>query len=187
MLCEFFKNIFMKSLFLFCSILSLGFSLNNDFFSIHITTLDGFDKQMSEFQNKKILIVVLPVTKTADDSSFLRTVDSVSINYSDQLSVIGILSFEDGYNEADSTALRDYYNGIMGNHVIITKGMYTRKTSAQQHELMFWLTHKEENVHFDSDVEGVRQKFFINEQGSLYGVASPMISLSNKLMQTMMQ
>jgi hypothetical protein len=43
---------------------------------------------------------------------------------------------------------------------------------------MKWLTNKNENGHFDLDVRGPGQKFFVNEQGKLYSVLGQM-SLSS--------
>jgi glutathione peroxidase len=157
-------------------------------YTIHITTINGQDKSMEDFRGKKILVVVLPVTRTATDSAFLKTIDSVSRNYSQKLSVIGVLSFEDGFQTSDLNSLQIYYHSLLGNQVILTQGMYTRKESGKkQHELFFWLTHSGENTHFDIDVSGIGQKFFVNEQGELYGVAAPEGKLSNNVMQRMIQ
>lgn len=161
--------------------------LINDLYSIHITTMAGTNKPLSDFEGKKILVVVLPVTKTADDSVFLRKIDSVSIAYASELSVIGAPSFEDGYELSNFEDLQTYYQSLLGSQVILAQGMYTRKASSQQHALFSWLTHKEENVHFDSDVQGARHKFFISEQGKLYGVLSPETPLTTRVMEKMMQ
>lgn len=157
-------------------------------YTIHITTIDGQDKSMQDFQGKKILIVVVPVTKTSHDSAFLRTIDTISKVYAQGIAVIGVPSFEDGYTSDDLNNLNTYYHSILGNQVTLTKGMYTRKGSGnRQHELFSWLTHTENNSHFDYDVSGVGQKFFISEQGELYGVSEPEGRLSSRLMEQIVQ
>jgi len=178
----------MRSLFFGLSLLLTSFYLSGDIYSIHITTINGADKSMEDFRGKKILIVVLPVTKTSADSMFLGAIDSISRNYSQNLSIIGVPSFEGGYKISDLDDLRSFYAGLMGTGVTITEGVYTGKGSGErQHKLFTWLTHKEKNVHFDLDIEGPGQKFFINERGELYGVVSPQVKLTSRVMLRMMQ
>jgi glutathione peroxidase len=160
--------------------------LNKDVYKIHFTTIDGEDKALEEFRGKKIMIVILPTTQTADDLDFLRSVIKASENYGNKISVIGMPSFEDNYSEADSNKVAYYYRMAMGRTIIISKGMYTRKTSrGRQHSLFAWLTHADQNGHFDSDAAGPREKFFIDENGQLYGIVSAKGELNNNLMDRM--
>ena len=178
---------------MYTSVLKMGLLLGSiatytSIYTIHITTIDGQDKSMADFQGKKILIVVLPVTKTANDSAFLKTVDSVSRNYSNQISIIGVPSVEDGYKNTDLNSLKQYYRSILSDKVTLTEGMYTRKEpGAMQHELFSWLTHKEKNIHFDDNVTGAGQKFFISEDGELFGVSGPEGRLTRRLMDRIVQ
>ena len=155
-------------------------------YSIQITTINGADKSLSVFQGKKILVVVLPTSQRSQDSAFLKTIDSIAHNYSSSLSVIGVPSFEFGYNAENARTLRHFYNGLLGQRVTITEGMYVRKTSPMQHELFRWLTRKEKNVHFDEDVEGIGEKFFINEGGDLYAIVGPNAILTQRLLQKLL-
>ena len=160
--------------------------LNTDVYRIRFTTIDNEDKSMEEFSGKKIMIVILPVTRTPGDSVFLRSVVRASEAYGDKISVIGMPSFEDGYSEADSNDLAYYYRMAMGRTITISKAMYTRKTSRyKQHSLFSWLTHADQNGHFDNDATGSKEKFFINEKGELYGTVSAKGELDNKLMDRM--
>ena len=178
----------MRILVLKICLLLGGIAWYSSIYTIHITTIDGQDRSMEDFRGKKILIVVIPVTKTANDSAFLRTIDTVSKNYAQQISVIGVPSLEDGYDTTDLSGLQTYYHSVLGNQVTLTKGMYTRKMAGgKQDELFSWLTHKEKNIHFDDDVKGAGQKFFVSEQGELYGVSEPEGRLSTKLMDRMVQ
>jgi len=99
---------------------------NKDLYKIQFTTIDGEDKSLKEFSGKKIMIVILPTTQTADDFDFLRSVIKASENYANKISVIGMSSFEDGYSEADSNKVAYYYRMVMGRTITISKGMYTR-------------------------------------------------------------
>ena len=65
--------------------------------------------------------------------------------------------------------------------------MYTRKTSTGlQEPLFYWLTHPDENGHFEEETQGVGQKFFTNEEGILFGVVGPEKELSYLLIQRML-
>jgi glutathione peroxidase-family protein len=175
-------RIFSLSIFVFLG--SIFFS--TDLYSIHFTTIDDEDRSMQEFNGKKIMIVILPVTQTTDDSLFLRSVVRASENYGDKISIIGVPSFEDGFNTEDSNNVAFYYRSVMGRVITLGKGMYTKKTSGEnQHPLFSWLTHADQNDHFDEDASGVKEKFFINEKGELYGIVSADGELDNDLMDRM--
>ena len=176
----------MKIIGLFIFLFFGSMFLGTDIYRIHFTTIDNEDRSMEEFSGKKIMIVILPVTRTLSDSVFLRSVVRASETYGDKISVIGMPSFEDGYGDADSNNLAYYYRMSMGRVITITKAMYTRKTSRdKQHSLFSWLTHANQNGHFDNDAIGSREKFFINEKGELYGTVSPKRELDNELMDRM--
>jgi hypothetical protein len=51
-----------------------------------------------------------------------------------------------------------------------------------QAELMKWLTDYKRNGHFDTDVQGAGDKFFVSETGKLYAVLSPQMSLFGRAM-----
>ena len=58
--------------------------------------------------------------------------------------------------------------------------MHVSKTAGTSQASLFqWLTHKEENRHFDQDVAGTGYKFFVDETGRLYAVLGPGIRLSS--------
>jgi len=157
-----------------------------DLYNIHFSTIDNEDKSMDEFRGKKIMIVILPVTQTVDDSIFLRSIVNASENYGGKISIIGMPSFEDGYSIGDSDRVAYYYRMQMGRTITVVKGMYTKKTSGRnQHPLFAWLTHASQNDHFDSEATGVGEKFFINENGELYGIVSARRQIDNRLMDRM--
>jgi glutathione peroxidase len=161
-------------------LLFAGIACYSSIYTIDILTIDGQNKSMQDFNQKKIMVIVLPATQNAQDSLFLRSIDSFSISHQN-VSIIAVPSFEDGYDLANSASLRNFYQSLLADRVTLTKGMFTRKGSAQnQHELFAWLTHSEKNTHFNLDVEGPGQKFFINEGGNLYAVIGPNMPLWNR-------
>lgn len=177
----------MKLITLVLFALLLSFKTLELFFDFEYTTINGQIKQMNEFAGKKIVVIVLPVTQTENDVAHLQLLDSLSKQYADQYTMIGIPSIEDGFEEESADSLKVWYQSLLGDKVILTAGMYTKKSSYLQHPLFRWLTHKDANMHFDEDVEGPGEMFFINEQGELYGVFSPQIELNEQLLNRMAQ
>ena len=157
-----------------------------DPYNIHFSTIDNEDRSLEELRGKKIMIVILPVTQTVDDSIFLRSIVKASENYGNKISIIGMPSFEDGFSIDDSDRVAYYYRMQMGRTITVVKGMYTQKSSGRnQHPLFAWLTHASQNDHFDNDASGVGEKFFINEKGELYGIVSARRQIDNDLMDRM--
>jgi len=167
---------------------ALFFLWYGNIYDIHITTINGTDKSLNDFAGKKLLIVVLPLTQNPFDSLLLRKIDSVSRQYSDRLSVIGVVSIDDGYNPASLDALKAYYNSMMAGPVTITKPMRVRKGNGTlQSNLFAWLTNKDKNGHFNIDVSGPGHAFFINGQGQLYGVFAGATGFNRKVLLRMLQ
>jgi len=144
-------------------------SLNN-FYSYSLTTSEGKDISLDQYQGKKVVVVVLPVSKTTQDSLLLIAMDSLATF--DPITIIGIPSYEDGFQDDSLESLTTWYRSLAGDSVVITQGMNTRKTSPYQSDLFAWLTSKDLNGHFDQDVMGAGTKYLINETGELYGVGS---------------
>ena len=170
----------MRTLILISNFLVLGLWSNQSLYDIQLKDIDGNEISMNVFAGKKIMIVVLPASQHAADSVFLHSIDSIHEVYAD-LNIIATPAFEDGYNIENSAALKLFYKGMLGTGITITKGMYTRKGAAQnQHALFAWLTHDKKNNHFNQDVEGPGQKFFVNASGELYAVIGPGMPLSSR-------
>jgi glutathione peroxidase len=156
-------------------------------YDVHITTMEGVGKPMSDFRGKKLLVIVLPVTHSAADSQYLVKVDVLSRTYQDSVVVLGVPAYEYGYRDADSSQVRQYYRALLGSQVVLTKGMYVSKSSGtRQHALFSWLTHADQNQQFDLDVRGVGQKYFVNGGGELYGNLSAAVTLRDSLMLKML-
>lgn len=161
-------------------IMSVFFSsvIPDGIFNVAIKTIEGKDIALNNYAGKKIVVVILPSTQTDADISFLKGLDSLSKANSNTV-FLGICSYEDGFTEEAKTDLNNYYRVYMGNQVVISAGMYTRKNAANQHPLFSWLTDKNKNIHFNEDAAGPGQKFFITENGELkaiYGSAMPLSS-----------
>lgn len=154
---------------------------------MRIVLLNGEDKPLSAYIGKKIMIVTIPVTMTEQDSLFIKSLSDLSTAYENQVAVIAVPSYEDGYQDNLLNQLTQWYNHIADTNLVITRGMYIRKASGEmQYELFSWLTHKEQNEHFDEDAAGSGEKFFINEQGILFGRAGPETGITETFLNKML-
>lgn len=155
--------------------------------SIHdytVPKIEGGTQQLSAFQGKKILVVTLPIVQNASADSMLYSLDTLATAHSADLKVVAVPSFEDGFTTAQRISLEQWYRSKLGTGIIITDGLYTRKTSGtQQHALFKWLTDDTQNDMFNIDVEGPGHKFFTRGDGSLYGELTPQIKMWNAAVQ----
>ena len=156
----------------------------NTIHSYSVSQIEGGSQSLSAFQEKKILVITLPVTPGAAADTILYSLDTLALAHSASLKVIAVPAYEDGYTPAQKSQLIQWYRSKLNNNIIITDGMYTRKTSgAQQAPLFKWLTDVEENEVFDTDVEGPDFKFFANGGGQLFSVLSPQSKISGAAVQ----
>ncbi len=154
-------------------VLATSFTVTS-IYDLAFTTMDQEDHAISDYQGKEILFVLLPVSRNVDDSAFLQSLDSLSINHQDSVTIIGVPSYEEGYIDESMDTLLQWYQSLLSDHILLSVAMYTHKASADlQHPLFAWLTKKEQNEHFDLDITGSRQCFFVNAEGVLHSIIMP--------------
>lgn len=157
-------------------------------YSYSVAKLEGGDQSLSAFQNKKILVITLPVQQNAGSDSLLYSLDTLAAARTSSLAVIATPSFEDGYSISQQSELLQWYRSKLGSYILITDGLYSRKTSgSQQHPLYKWLTDATLNGVFDMDVTGPNYKFIVRGNGQLYGVLPPQTKISGASMQKTLQ
>ncbi len=149
----------------------------------YLQTLSDDSIKLSQFQGKKVMIIVLPVSHTAEDSIILVNLETTYQQYKDSVVFIGVPSYEDGYADSLSTDTKAWYRDTLHLTFAITKGMYTHNRSGSEQVFLFrWLTTETMNGHFGADITTHGQKFVLNEHGELHGVYSETTMLSTKLM-----
>lgn len=162
--------------------------LTSSIYDYSFPKIEGGTQNMSSFQGKRILIITLPIVQNASADSMLYSLDTLAAAHINNLSVIGVPSYEDGYTAAQQTQLKNWYRSKLGNYITISSGLYTRKTSgAQQHGLFKWLTTDTMNDAFNVDVAGSGQKFFVGSTGALFGVLAPQTKISGITVQRTLQ
>lgn len=157
-------------------------------YTYSVTSIEGTNKPLTAYQGKKLLIITLPIEQNAFNNQLLHSLDSIRALYSSSLRIIAAPSYEDGYTPALKTSLAQWYRSILGADIIVTEGLYTRKTSgAQQHPLFKWLCDKDRNGHFNNDVDGPGCKFFVWTDGALTGVLGAFTKMSSSVVNELLQ
>lgn len=165
-----------------------SFLLTSGIYDFSFEKIEGGTQNMTAFQGKRILIVTLPIQQNASADSMLYALDTLAAAHTSNLSVIGIPSYEDGYTTAQQNSLKDWYRTKLGNYIVISNGLYTRKTSSiQQHGLFKWLTTDTINESFNVDVSGPWQKYFISSNGTLFAVLAPQSKMGGESVQRTLQ
>lgn len=158
--------------FSFCVL--AGLSLTGSIYDYTLPTIEGGNQPLTAYQGKKIVVITLPVSQDASADSLLYSLDTLAAHHSANLKVIAVPAIEDGFTASQKPQLLQWYRSKLGSNILITDGIYTRKTSgSQQHPLFKWLTSSNQNEVFDIDVAGPGYKFFSNSSGQLYGVLKP--------------
>jgi len=177
----------MRIIILLMLVLLSAFTVSSTFYDFRFRTIEGVNRQTSEFAGRKIVILVLPSTRQPGEETYLQRLDSLSKAHP-EIVMIGVPSYEEGFSLDSLQSLKIWYRSELDSQFIITDGLYTRKTSViGQHPLFKWLTDKDQNIHFNEDVAGPGQQFFINGQGQLYCVAGPEARFSDQLFTRMME
>lgn len=170
-----------------CSFL-LSMTCTESIYTHSIVTIEGQMKPMTELQGKKILVITLPIQQNASSDSLLNALEALQVAHAGSLIVIGVPSYEDGYTVSVKNQLKDWYRSKLNNTIIISDGLYTRKTSGGQQDPLFrWLTDKTKNGSLDKDVSGERNKFFVWTDGQLLAALGPEVTLGGPTMNSLIE
>ena len=149
-----------------------GFGQSVD--SLTIKNIDGANVSLLSYMGSKTLFLIAPSRPA--DSAELKELAAFNVRYGDTIKIVGILSFEDGYVDSNKMAIKAMYQH-KGINLLLTEGMYTKKSAANQSALMKFLTWQSLNKRVDDDAMGRGHKFFVNENGKLYATLIPQASL----------
>lgn len=156
----------------------LSFRPLDGIYDIALRNIDGNKIELRQYRGKKLLFIVLPLS-AQDTTLSINDITRLQTKYQSSLVVIGIPSEEEGYKTQNPDRLKEIYRGA--TNIIIAEGMKVKKGSGQS-SLFQWLTSKDQNRHFDQDVRGIGNKFFVDEEGELYAVLGPNLKITNPLM-----
>jgi len=166
----------------------LSMTYTESIYIYSIVTIEGQNKSMADFQGKKILIITLPIQQNASNDSLLNSIDSLRAVHVNSLVVIGVPAYEDGYTPAIKEQLKNWYRTKLNTAIIITDGLFTRKTSGGQQDPLFqWLTDKNKNGSLNQDVTGERNKFFVWTDGQLLAALGAQVKIGGSTMNSLIE
>lgn len=143
----------------------LQFLSIDSIYDLSIETYDSNTIPISLFIGKMIMIV--PFNAALQNNRELDSLNNLNLKNSDSLVVIAVPALEYDSTVTDSALLQLIQSKNLS--MIIAKPVYVKKSSEKQDPLFQWLTHVDQNTHFDEDAsEG--QYFVINNEGTLYAV-----------------
>lgn len=154
----------MKLLFLYLATFLLNTSAGSGFYDIKFESLEGSLIKTSSYQGKKVLVAV--ISGNAANAGFVDYLDSVQESTTNiQVIAIPTSDFDGSVSMQDLKELKKNIN------IMVAKPIKVKKANGSfQHPLFVWLTQAKENQHFNIDVEGEGQLFFVSAKGTLYSV-----------------
>ena len=165
----------------------LSFYTANTVYDYSIVLNDGNEVQLSAYSGKNIMITILPAVPNDSNKAILHNIDSMHNLYADSIVMIGIPSYEDGFEDDSLESVMNWYHSVFDTSFILAQAMNTRKASPYQSPLFKWLTHANENGHFNDDALGAGENFFINEEGMLTGLSVPGVMLTKEIIDEIIQ
>jgi glutathione peroxidase-family protein len=156
----------MKNTTYVLSFLLLAFFMQSSIYTIEFRKLNGGTLNMSEFANKKIIVIAFNAVDP--DVQRLKLLDSLQ-NADNTIQVIGVPA-TDFSGEGNNGALNNLSNTLSARFVMSKQSQIKKETTINQHPLIKWLTHVNENSHFDVDADGADMIFLVSNTGVLYSV-----------------
>ncbi len=174
-------------LFIGCFILSSWYCTES-IYSHSVTTIEGITKPLNLYQGKKILIFTLPIEQNSGNDSILFSLDSLRMAFESSLIIIAVPAYEDGFTINAKENLKQWYRSKLSMDIIVTEGLYTRKSSTNnQHPLFRWLTEKSRNDHFETDVYAPGDKFIVWINGELIAVLGAQTRIGSSVVNEILQ
>lgn len=149
-----------------------SFSQDSSSISVYNISFNALDSgnliRMSDYAGLKILVVEFDASKP--NRQQLMSLDSLAVSKSNELKVIGI-PVRDFSDSVDEMPLKAFIHDTLSLTYPISQISYAKKsTDTLQHPLMKWITHVEQNTHFDREVQQEGETYIISSDGTLYGL-----------------
>lgn len=174
-----------KLLFLIISVFLLGWQNSPvNVYQLQFNDLDGGLINMASFKGKKIIVAEYDAINP--DRKQLAALDTLYKKNKNNLIVIAIPVTDFG-NSASEGNVKKLWKDTLQLSYFITKVSKAKKSNGNsQHRLFRWITNKNENGHFDYDVDNDGEMFMISENGALFAFIKKKINLTGSLMNKLL-
>ena len=137
-----------------------------DLYTIQFPDSAGRIVNMNSFKGKRIIVAV--INAKSPDVSYLKYLNQLQ-SKSDSIQVIAVPSTE--FAGLFDPSKIDQLKTSSKISILLAKPSELKKSAkSNQHPLMAWLTDKEQNKHFDEDIDVTEKLYFINGSGVLYAI-----------------
>jgi len=146
--------------------LSFGQTINSNMniYNIEFNSIDNESITLEKFKGKSLLIV-----NVASECGYTPQYKDLKIlqeKYKNNLVVIGVPCNQFGKQEpGTATQIKSFCSVTYGVDFLLTEKIAVK--GENQHQLYQWLTKKEHNNSFDSEVEWNFEKYLISPEGKL--------------------
>lgn len=170
----------MKRYFILVMLVVLAYiGMAQSIYDIKLNDIQGRSLSLNTFKGKKMMFIILPVKEK--DSAKMKELSTFILQNTGKIFVIGIPAAYETVTAKQEKDLEPMYRRKQVPPFIMTKpGAVTKNSGDNQLPLMKWLTNKDLNKHFNQDVKGEWQTFFVDETGVMYAVLGPEIPLASK-------
>jgi len=133
-------------------------------YNISLNTIDNESVTLEKFKGKHLLIV--NVASECGYTPQYEDLKKLQEEYKDNLVVIGVPCNQFGKQEpGTATQIKSFCAITYGVDFLLTEKIIVK--GKKQHPLYQWLTKKEFNLEFDSEVDWNFEKYLINPDGKL--------------------
>lgn len=143
--------------------------------------IDNKEVSLKDYKGKKLILFVCDAENP--DLRQLDALDSLYRSKPEKLGVI-VIPVSDFGNTSNESKLKKLFKQERSYQIQFAKVSKASKSSgSQQHELLKWVTDKEENKRFNKDITGTGEMFVVGENGKLFARLKKPIPLNGPLMK----
>jgi glutathione peroxidase len=158
---------------------SIFFWLITSLYSIQYKDVNNITQSMSQFQNKKILIVNIATGSSKVNQ--LAGLQQLQQLYGDSVVIIVFPSNSFGYETRSDTEIKQFCTSKYGaTFKIAAKNNVTGNNAIP---VFNWLAHVDQNGIMDAPAQANFQKFLIGKDGNLIGVFAPSVDPMDNLIR----
>jgi glutathione peroxidase len=156
----------LKTFFLLAPLMMLSIKPLSSIYEISIQTAEGSSINLSSYSGKKL--VVIEFNPDNYDSAQLRMLDTLQRSNA-SLQIIAVPTKDFG-SSASAESIQNIKETLNLSFILTLPAFVKKASGADQQELFKWLTHVDQNDHFDNEVDNAGQFYLISGSGNLYTV-----------------
>lgn len=170
-----------KLLILIAGVLSYWTVMAQDkFYDIEFRGINRENIATKEYKGKKVIVYISDAINP--DRTQLRLLDSMISKRNASIALIVLPVTDFGGEPAEINAKKLWKDTLAFRFAVGKPGKAGKGNGQAQHPLLQWLTQKEKNGHYDSDITIPGEMFVVGENGVLYARLKRMPDLKSDFM-----